>query len=263
LQQRSALLFAKCSFINSIKILCIFLNLLLRLKNKLKFKGVPMSDYFLEETQQVSESTDNLLSVENIASSNAIEENISNDNKKINEETTNFSITDSLKNGVDYASSILNSANEWLKENDPLKLPEVEAYSIFDESNKLLDPRGTEKNRPPPINWDPYPSVNYNLGGPSQISSTSSTYSSSIGENHYSSSTLSSLSSDSVVNRPFVGNPNPSGQVFTNPGNEYKYCRTEQYWENEWVCTNNMYGNIKPSTQCVNKPVPKNRYVCT
>ncbi len=80
-----------------------------------------MSDYFLEEAQQVSEKTDDQLSVENIANYNAIEKNTSSNNKKISEETISLSITEKLKHGVDYASSILNSANEWLKENDPLK----------------------------------------------------------------------------------------------------------------------------------------------
>jgi hypothetical protein len=80
-----------------------------------------MSDYFLEEAQQVSEKTDDQLSIENIANYNAIKENTSSNNKKISEETISLSITEKLKHGVDYASSILNSANEWLKENDPLK----------------------------------------------------------------------------------------------------------------------------------------------
>jgi len=151
---------------------------------------------------------------------------MSSENRKIIEETTNFSITDSLKNGVDYASSILNSGNKWLKENDPFKFPAAEAYSVFDEPSPWDKHSYTVSPSPDPDRW--------RWSAPS----TSSTYSSSIGQNPYSSSTLSSLSSDSVVNRPFAGNPNPSGQVFTNPGTEYKYCRLESYWEDEWVCTN-------------------------
>ncbi|RST70940.1 hypothetical protein [Candidatus Aquarickettsia rohweri] len=53
---------------------------------------------------------------------------MSYDNSKI-EVGTNRSITDSLKNGVDYAISILNSANKWL--NDPFKFPVAEADSVF------------------------------------------------------------------------------------------------------------------------------------
>ena len=68
-----------------------------------------MSDYFLEEVQQVSEKTDDLLSVENVANYNAIEENISSDNKKTSEKAISLSITESLKNGIDYASSVLSS----------------------------------------------------------------------------------------------------------------------------------------------------------
>ena len=87
-----------------------------KVKNKFNFKEVYISDYFLEETQQFSENTGDQLSVENIANYNATEENISSNNKKISEETISLSITEKLKHGVDYASSILNSANEWLKE---------------------------------------------------------------------------------------------------------------------------------------------------
>lgn len=134
-----------------------------------------------------------------------------------------------------------------VKRNDPLKLPVAEAYSIFDEPSPW--------DRPSHLKPEPYPSHNYNPGGPSQISSTSSTYSSS-------SSTLSSLSSDSVVNRPFVGNPNPSGQVFTNSGNEYKYCRLESYWEYERVCSNPVYGNLKADSNCKPQLVEKKRIVC-
>ena len=105
-----------------------------------------MSDYFLEEAQQVSEKTDDLLSVENLANYNAIEKNTSSNNKKISKETISLSITEKLKHGVDYASSILNSVNEWLKENDPLKgyalppltFPAAEA-SVWDALGKDYD----------------------------------------------------------------------------------------------------------------------------
>jgi len=65
-----------------------------------------------------------------------------------------------------------------------------------------------------------------------------------------------------VVNRPFVGNPNPSGQVFTNLGNEYKYCRLESYWEYDRVCSNPVYGNLKADSNCKPQLVEKKRTVC-
>ena len=96
-----------------------------------------MTDNYLEETQLFSEKTDDLLSIENVANYNAMEENISSDNKKTSEKAISLSITESLKNGIDSASSALSSLNEWLKENDPFSLPVAEAKSGEKYSEKM------------------------------------------------------------------------------------------------------------------------------
>ena len=92
-----------------------------------------MTDNYLEETQLVSENTNDHL--ENIAN---LEMLYKSSKDEVNKELENLSITEKLSHSINFVSSVFSSANEWLKENDPFSLPVVEA-SVWDALGKDHD----------------------------------------------------------------------------------------------------------------------------
>jgi hypothetical protein len=187
------------------------------------------------------EAKESKLSLENIESKPILDEKLSVIGE-VGEDQSSLSITEKINKGIDYIGSAVENANEWIKRNDPFKLPivGVGAYGIDD-----IEVRHRIPDVPPAI---PAPLHNYDWGSPPPILVPIPTYSTNPINSHMSTS------------QPF----NPSnGQIITNPDTDtQKYCKNEPYLVREKVCSSQVYGNVKAERVCRTETVEKFNYVC-
>ena len=95
------------------------------------------------------EAKESHLSLENIESKPILDEKLSIIGE-VGEDQSSLSITEKINKGIDYIGSAVENANEWIKRNDPFKLPVVEAYGIDD-----IEVRHRFQGSPPPTVSDP------------------------------------------------------------------------------------------------------------